>query len=82
MEYRKRGILFYGEHCRIGAAAAECLGFCDAELSNFKKLIGNGFQIERVEHIRSGEHRCIHKISYTTESLQNLLILLINRLFL
>lgn len=54
---------FMENHCPIGAAAAECLGFCDAELSNFKKLIGNGFQIERIQHIRSGEHRCIYKIS-------------------
>ena len=53
---------FIQNHCPIGAAAAECHGFCDAELSNFKKLIGNGFQIERVQHIRSGEHRCIYKI--------------------
>lgn len=53
---------FIQNHCPISAAAAECHGFCDAELSNFKKLIGNGFQIERVQHIRSGEHRCIYKI--------------------
>lgn len=59
----ENGEYFFIENlCPIGAAAAECHGFCDA-LSNFKKLIGNGFQIERIQHIRSGEHRCIYKIS-------------------
>jgi len=54
---------FIENHCPIGDAAAECQGFCHAELTSFKKLIGGEFQIERVQHILAGEHRCIYKIS-------------------
>ncbi|ODS87721.1 MAG: transcriptional regulator [Chryseobacterium sp. SCN 40-13] len=54
--------LYIQNHCPIVAAAAECRGFCNAELTSFKKLIGGEFQIERVQHILSGAHRCIYKI--------------------
>lgn len=54
---------FIENHCPIGAAAAECQGFCHAELTSLKKLIGGEFQIERVQHILAGGHRCIYKIS-------------------
>ncbi|MDR6923679.1 metalloregulator ArsR/SmtB family transcription factor [Chryseobacterium sp. 2987] len=50
-------------HCPICAAAAECQGFCRAELSNFRNLIGKDFQVERVSHILSGGQRCVYKIS-------------------
>lgn len=60
----EKGEYFFIEnHCPIGDAAAECQGFCHAELTSFKKLIGGEFQIERVQHIMSGGHRCIYKIS-------------------
>ncbi len=50
-------------HCPICAAATECQGFCRAELKNFKQLIGEEFQVERVKHIISDGQRCIYKIS-------------------
>lgn len=50
-------------HCPICAAAAECQGFCRAELSNFRNLIGKDYQVERVSHILSGGQRCVYKIS-------------------
>src|SRR5690606_34028046 len=60
----EKGEYFYIQnHCPIGTAAAECHGFCNAELASFKKLMGSQFQIERVQHILSGAHRCIYKIS-------------------
>jgi len=54
---------FTQHHCPIGTAAGECQGFYDAELASFKKLMGDEFQIERIQHILSGSHRCIYKIS-------------------
>lgn len=49
-------------HCPICAAATECQGFCRTELKNFKQLIGNNFEIERIQHIVSGGQRCIYRI--------------------
>lgn len=50
-------------HCPICAAAAECQGFCRAELSNFRNLVGKDYQVERVSHILSGGQRCVYKIN-------------------
>lgn len=49
-------------HCPICAAATECQGFCRAELSNFRNLIGKDYRVERVSHILSGGQRCVYKI--------------------
>jgi predicted ArsR family transcriptional regulator len=50
-------------HCPICAAAAECQGFCRAELSNFQNLIGKPYKVDRVKHILSGAQRCVYKIT-------------------
>ncbi|KPE49210.1 helix-turn-helix transcriptional regulator [Chryseobacterium indologenes] len=61
---KKDGEYFLIEnHCPICAAATECQGFCRAELSNFRNLIGEDYQMERVGHILSGGQRCVYKIS-------------------
>ncbi|MFA7494598.1 MAG: MarR family transcriptional regulator, partial [Proteiniphilum sp.] len=58
------GIYYFTEnHCPICAAATECQKFCRAELSNFRQLIGNEFKIERIQHIVSGNHRCVYRIT-------------------
>lgn len=64
-EWTKEGNDYFliENHCPICAAAAECQGFCRAELSNFRNLIGNGYQVERINHILSGGQRCVYKIS-------------------
>ncbi len=50
-------------HCPICAAAKECQGFCRAELKNFKQLIGEEYQVERVKHILAEDSRCVYKIT-------------------
>ncbi|MCT2409266.1 transcriptional regulator [Chryseobacterium antibioticum] len=64
-EWTKEGNDYFliENHCPICAAAAECQGFCRAELSNFRNLIGKDYQVERVNHILSGGQRCVYKIS-------------------
>lgn len=49
-------------HCPICAAATECQQFCRAELSNFQQLMGDNFEVDRVQHIISGEPRCKYRI--------------------
>ncbi|WP_343608374.1 metalloregulator ArsR/SmtB family transcription factor [Chryseobacterium oranimense] len=64
-EWAKEGNDYFliENHCPICAAAAECQGFCRAELSNFRNLIGKDYQVERVSHILSGCQRCVYKIN-------------------
>jgi len=50
-------------HCPICAAATECQGFCRAELKNFKSLLGEEYQVERISHIVSGGQRCVYRIT-------------------
>ncbi|MBX2925724.1 MAG: transcriptional regulator [Chitinophagaceae bacterium] len=60
---KERGEYFLIEnHCPICAAATECQGFCRSELKNFKQLIGDKFEVERVQHIVSGGQRCVYRI--------------------
>jgi len=63
-EWRKENNIFYliENHCPICAAATECQKFCHSESQNFKKLFGNEYIIERVEHIVGNENRCVYKI--------------------
>lgn len=64
-EYEKDqdGFLFIENHCPICAAATICQGFCQAELNIFRSILGDGVQVERVQHIIAGERRCAYKIS-------------------
>lgn len=50
-------------HCPICAAATECQGFCRAELKNFKSLIGEEYQVNRIKHIITDGQRCVYRIT-------------------
>ncbi len=64
-EWLKEGDDYYfiENHCPILSAAKNCSQFCQAELNNFSSLFGNQAQVKRVEHIISGDKRCVYKIS-------------------
>jgi predicted ArsR family transcriptional regulator len=55
--------LLVENHCPICAAANVCQGFCTTELDLFRSVLGPGVDIERVEHIISGDHRCVYRIT-------------------
>ncbi|MCS3795054.1 helix-turn-helix transcriptional regulator [Niastella sp. OAS944] len=57
--------LLIENHCPICAAATECQGFCNAELNNFRQLLGKEYSVERTEHLLSGARRCAYRISST-----------------
>ena len=63
-EWRKEGdeYCLIENHCPICAAAIECQGFCRAELTNFKSLIGKEYNVERIKHILAGGQRCVYRI--------------------
>ncbi|QQU02262.1 iron-sulfur cluster biosynthesis transcriptional regulator SufR [Myroides odoratus] len=55
--------IFIENHCPICAAATVCQGFCRSELNNFRQLMGSDFQVERIQYIISGAHRCTYRIT-------------------
>src|SRR5713226_3158475 len=55
--------LFIENHCPICAAATACQGFCATELDLFRSVLGRNVDVERIEHIVSGERRCAYRIA-------------------
>jgi len=55
-------ILLIEHHCPICEAAEACAGFCRAELSVFRAVLGDGVSVERTEHVLSGGARCAYRI--------------------
>ncbi|QXD25417.1 transcriptional regulator [Opitutia bacterium ISCC 51] len=54
--------LLIENHCPICRAAQNCTGLCDSELKVFQKSLGESSKVERIEHLLSGERRCVYKI--------------------
>lgn len=54
--------LLIENHCPICAAANACQGFCATELDLFRSVLGPAVTVERVEHIISGDHRCVYRV--------------------
>lgn len=57
------GFLLVENHCPICAAANACQGFCSTELELFRTVLGPSVEVERVEHIVSGDQRCAYRVS-------------------
>ncbi|MCZ6672853.1 MAG: transcriptional regulator [Verrucomicrobia bacterium] len=57
------GYLLIENHCPICRAAQTCSGLCESELEVFRKSLGEGVSVDRIEHILSGERRCVYHIS-------------------
>jgi predicted ArsR family transcriptional regulator len=58
--------LLIENHCPICAAATSCQGFCRSELQVFQRVLGEGCQVERAEHLLSGARRCVYVIRPVT----------------
>ena len=55
--------LLVEDHCPICAAAATCQGLCRSELQIFAQCLGDGVQVERVEHVLAGGRRCAYRVT-------------------
>lgn len=65
-EWRRRpdgSFLLVENHCPICAAAAQCRGFCRAELAVFRATLGPAATVEREEHILTGARRCAYRVT-------------------
>ncbi len=64
LETREDGsVLLIEHHCPICSAATACQGFCRAELDLFRTLLGPEAEVERSEHLLSGDRRCAYRIT-------------------
>lgn len=54
-------------HCPICDAAKCCQGLCSAELDVFQRSLGEDVLVERVEHLLSGDTRCVYRITARTD---------------
>lgn len=54
--------LLVENHCPICAAASVCQGLCSEELGLFRRALGPGVAVERVEHALLGARRCAYRI--------------------
>ncbi|MGL4455710.1 MAG: helix-turn-helix transcriptional regulator [Plesiomonas sp.] len=57
------GFLLIEQHCPICSAASACQALCTSELHLFQRLLGEPYQVERIEHIVGGDRRCAYAIS-------------------
>ena len=55
--------LLIEDHCPICAAAASCQDLCRSELQIFERCLGEGVQVERVEHVLAGGRRCAYRVT-------------------
>jgi predicted ArsR family transcriptional regulator len=62
------GFLLVENHCPICAAANACQGFCSTELDLFRTVLGPSVEVERVEHIVSGDQRCAYRVRPRTRA--------------
>ena len=55
-------LLLIEHHCPVCAAATTCQGLCQNELELFREAIGSDAEVERTQHLLSGDERCIYRI--------------------
>ncbi len=57
------GVLLVEHHCPICEAAEACTGLCDMELEVFQEVLGDDVEVERVQHLLSGDARCVYRVT-------------------
>tara|TARA_Y100000814_G_scaffold117757_1_gene84259 strand:- start:213 stop:809 length:597 start_codon:yes stop_codon:yes gene_type:complete len=55
--------LLIENHCPICSAAKSCSKLCSVEFDVFRRSIGEGVLVKRVEHILEGSRRCVYQFS-------------------
>jgi predicted ArsR family transcriptional regulator len=56
------GVLLVEHHCPVCDAASTCQGLCRGELQAFQSALGAGADVEREQHLLSGDDRCTYRI--------------------
>ena len=58
-------MLLIENHCPICTAARACQQFCRSELDVFRRVLGPGVAVVRIEHQPEGARRCAYLVSQT-----------------
>jgi predicted ArsR family transcriptional regulator len=56
------GLLLVEHHCPVCDAASVCQGLCRGELEAFRSALGDSAEVEREQHLLSGDARCTYRI--------------------
>lgn len=56
-------VLLVENHCPICSAARTCQQFCRSELEVFRRVLGPGVAVVRIEHQLEGARRCAYLVS-------------------
>ena len=56
--------LLIEHHCPICEAAKRCVGICAAELSVFRRALGDDVEVERTRHLLAEDDRCAYRIRW------------------
>jgi len=54
--------LLIENHCPICTAATACTNLCAGELRVFQEVLGDGVEVERIDHILAGARRCAYRV--------------------
>jgi predicted ArsR family transcriptional regulator len=57
-------------HCPVCEAAEACTGLCRTELELFRTVLGPGVEVERTQHLLSGDARCAYRVTERDVSAQ------------
>jgi predicted ArsR family transcriptional regulator len=55
-------LLLVEHHCPVCEAATACQGLCRTELDLFQRALGPDVDVERTQHLLSGDERCVYRI--------------------
>lgn len=55
-------LAFTEHHCPICEAASSCQQLCRDELRLFQEVLGSDVEVERTEHLLSGDTRCSYRV--------------------
>jgi predicted ArsR family transcriptional regulator len=56
------GYVLVEHHCPVCTAASACPGLCRSELEVFRAVLGPDVEIQREQHLLSGDQRCAYRI--------------------
>lgn len=59
-------LMLVEHHCPVCAAATECQSLCRNELALFQAALGPAADVERSQHLLSGDERCVYRIRSRT----------------
>ena len=62
-ESPERGFLLIEHHCPVCDAARTCQGLCAAEIDLMRDVLGEGVEVERIEHLLADGRRCVYRIT-------------------